>query len=401
MWRLLTPSLLWIAWRARRSKTDGTSRPRGAVYFLVALIGAVGCIYVTKFFYRDQTFSINANTEVVNVRLGGPQEFFAWYVGDARLYLFREMEDETETVENGRVCRALIKVPNGFSVRFQRIARGALEITLNRRDVNQEATLFHRPNDSRGGKTCRCPGDVASGEEFGAAYQECQLSDYAVIRIEDPATLSKEGQTRVFPIKGDVVIGNDIGNLAIPDEVLLRDDTETVSGAYMADIQQVPGQPILRSGTVTIRGESIFSGNFFEARRVALDPGDSVAPVTENNVFSAGFVAIEDCEGCLGLRAVVNALGERVTVRHWGAKGYDLSVKDWDGYTKDPVAQFLWTSLFTVASLLWILFEVFGLLRPGQPMKKNDDQGSEKNERESRRRAESIGSATTGLEREE
>ena len=328
--------------------------------------------------------------------LGGPQEFFNWYVGDVRLYLFHDAGDGSESVESDRVCRALLRVPRGFSVQFQRIGRGALDITLNRRDAKQAATLFHRPNDLRSEHTCRCPNGLTSAEQSDGAYRECQLTDYAAIRIEDPASLSREGQTRVFPIKGDIVIGNDVGILAIPDEVLHPAVSETESGSEFADIQQVQGQALLRSGTVTIRGESILSGNFFEARRIALDPGDSVEPVTEDDAPPAGFVAVEDCEGCLGLRAVVNALGERVTVRHWGAKGYELSVTVWDRVSKDPMAQVIWISVFALASLLWIIFDVFDLLRPRQTNGEAQDEGSEHTGREDPRQAESNVSARTG-----
>ena len=149
-----------IGWHSR-----GSTRRRG-VKFAGVVVVVVVIVSGAQIFYHEQTFNINANTEIVHVRLSGPQESFHWYIGDAGLFLFREVEDERETVERYQVYRALIEVPKGYAVRFQRIARGPLDITLNRRDTERSATLFHRPSDSAGEDTSGCPGSRTTTETF-------------------------------------------------------------------------------------------------------------------------------------------------------------------------------------------------------------------------------------------
>ena len=60
------------------------------------------------------------------------------------------------------------------------------------------------------------------------------------------------------------------------------------------------------------------------------------------------------------------------------------------------MAQIIWSGLFALISLLWIIFDVFDFRRPRQTNGKAQDEGSEVTGREDPRQAESNVSARTG-----
>ncbi len=248
---------------------------------VAAPILALGAAAVATFWRQPVTFNVTARTELLNA-VAGEGAASRWSLTGAALYDGCGAEPETFT---GQLSPA-----SGASLRFERLQEGPLRIRLRTEDDGSVGDLYD------------------DADEYLRSLADC-----AVLRIE-PALSS------LFLVTGAVEIGTRAG------------------------FQTTASYPLLRSGSVSMLGQSLLGRSKYDGGSVQLDLGDFFEVVDPLSA-SQGFVLVDEDPGMVAVFRSVGATGH---VRRFATEGYDLHVPLWTRLTNDPVLGMAWAVFFSV-----------------------------------------------------
>ena len=249
------------------------------------LLLIVGSVYGT--FRKATTFNVSAITEEVRIETH-KDPMSPWPVKNIRLS--KTCPDEPADLRMEKFT-GTIKLRADTVVTLTRIAEGDLSVKLLGKNEQPTGELFDLEDESVG-----------------------LLSDCAFFKIDNIDVRSKQGETIVLPVTGDITTGRDIRFLT---------DHKT---------------PVLLSGNVTILDRTLLVNENYIVGPFELELGDAFV-IKEPEVVSRGFVRVNTDPA---IKLVFRAKGERALIKRYQSESFELVNSIWSKLYQDKALSIAW-----------------------------------------------------------
>ena len=257
---------------------------------LLGLTSLLVLVSVIAFFVVPvhTSYNVTAQTELVKTRITSKPNWQWW---------LRDVELTGEGVTSGSWSGSL-QLTAPVNVQMQRITYGDLQINV--RCISSEDA---NPCDSAG----------VLFDEGKSTHRDLPREIY--LRVNDIPARVKRGESILLAITGDVSLGRSVG------------------------IETTENQGILRNGSVTMLGRTIFGAGAFEGGTVDLDAGD-LFKVTEvdSDSQTRGFVLVDERPA---MTAAYRVVGSNAKVSRPGGGSYDVTTSIFARFLGDPLFRVL------------------------------------------------------------
>lgn len=253
------------------------------IVFLVLLI--LYSLYGT--FRKATTFNVSAITEEVSIETH-KEPMSPWPVKD--IQLSKSCPDEPADLKMEKFT-GTIKLRAETVVTLTRIAEGDLSVKLLGKNQQPTGELFDLEDESVG-----------------------LLSDCAFFKIDNIDARSKQGETIVLPVTGDITAGRDI--------------------RFLTNYKT----PVLLSGNVTILDKTLLVNENYSVGPFELELGDTFV-IKKPEVVSRGFVRV-NAEPAINL--VFRAKGERALIKRYQSESFELVNSIWSKLYQDKALSIAW-----------------------------------------------------------
>jgi hypothetical protein len=253
----------------------------------IAMALAVVLAILVTFWSAPTTYDVNAETETVHVQIGTSP--IVWGLSDVTMY--RDFDQHSERLTGS------FSLSKGTDVVVERIASGPLRV--------------------------RCKSSDGSVGDLWSQGSQQKLGRRVSFVVPDIEKRAKSGETLLFPVSGDIELG----------QGLTFDTTTAVA--------------ILQSGTVRVLGRSLLGPTLFEAGTYPLELGDDLR-IEPSLSPSVGVLVAGDHPG---LRVSIRGNGKSAMVTRFGSSGYEIRTSLYSRLKNDAALQILW-----VASLAFVGF---------------------------------------------
>jgi hypothetical protein len=145
------------------------------------------------------------------------------------------------------------------------------------------------------------------------------------LRIDDPSAMGKLGESVVLPFEGDIQLA---------DPARLR------SGERIA---------LLRTGTVSLIGRTLFGGSLYSAGKVTLDVGDLVTIIGPLSP-AVGIVTMNEQPG---FQLSTRVVADRIGISRFGSQGYFAHLSLLERIQNDGPVQASWLCFVLLFGAVW------------------------------------------------
>lgn len=260
---------------------------KSRVFKSLAIVLALGFAVFVTFWSAPTTYDVNAETETLHVRIGESSPL-VWGLSDATMY--RDFDSKSEPFTGS------LSPSKNTDVAVERIASGSLRIRCKRSD-----------------------GSV--GDLWSQRGGQQTLGRRVSFVIPDIERRAKSGEAVLFPVTGEIELGQDV----------TFDSTATVA--------------TLQSGSVRVLGRSLLGPTLFEAGTYPLELGDDLR-IGPSESPSVGVLVTGDHPG---FRVSIRGKSKSAMVTRFGSSGYEIRTSIYSRLKNDAALQILW-----VASLAFV-----------------------------------------------
>ena len=261
------------------------------LFGLLFIVFGLACFGTIR---QGTSFNVSVITEELRVKTN-KTPMSKWFVRD--IELFRTCPDDPDDLQYENFTGSIELLP-GTQVIFTRIATGDLIIKLFKQDGQPTAKLINEEEDI-----------------FG------EISNCGYFYIKDIEERAKRGETIVFPVTGNIEVGNEIRFLT----------------HYKT--------PVLYGGKITILDKSFIFNDNYSVGPFELEMGDSFV-VEHPMVPSQGFVSV-NADSAIHL--VFRAKGKAGLIKRYQAESFKLRNSVWSKLYQDEALSVFWMgSLFIV-----------------------------------------------------
>lgn len=263
---------------------------------LVLLLTVIGCA-VFGTFRQATSFNVSVITEELRVNtLNTPMS--KWPVKD--ILVSKNCPDDPDEIRYETFSGSIELLPD-VTITLTRIASGDLTVKLSHPGGKPTAKL------------------IDEDEEYAG-----NLSGCAFFHIKDIESRSNKGETIVFPVTGNIEVGNEIRFLT---------HTKT---------------PLLHSGKISILDKTFFVNENYSVGPFELEMGDSFI-VENQSVPSQGFVSIT-AEPAIHL--VFRAKGSHGLIKRYQSESYKLKNSVWSKLYQDEALSIMWMSVLVMLGII-------------------------------------------------
>ena len=265
----------------------GMRRHQVAFFLLISSLILLIAYSMYGTFRKATTFNVSAITEEVRVETH-KEPMSPWPVKNIRLS--KTCPDEPADLKMEEFT-GTIKLRADTMITLTRIAEGDLSVKLLGKNEQPTGELLDLEDESVG-----------------------LLSDCAFFNIGNIDERSKQGETIVLPVTGDITAGRDI--------------------RFLTNYKT----PVLLSGNVTILDRTLLIGENYSVGPFELELGDTFV-IKKPEVVSRGFVRV-NAEPAINL--VFRAKGERALIKRYQSESFELVNSIWSKLYQDKALSIAW-----------------------------------------------------------